>query len=134
MSASSWKNRERRQRKPESKNFQSAFSRSSGILLTTENWTRIIFRRSSNLAAAQLPQLSFSRMQTLVECVPNFSEGRDKAKVDAIVDAMKMDGVFLLDREMDSIITGASSPLPVTENLSGRPPFAGWAKRRNSST
>jgi glutamate formiminotransferase len=39
---------------------------------------------------------------TLVECVPNFSEGRDKAKVDAIVDAMKVDGVFLLDREMDS--------------------------------
>jgi glutamate formiminotransferase/formiminotetrahydrofolate cyclodeaminase len=40
-------------------------------------------------------------MSTLVECVPNFSEGRDKAKVDAIVDAMKMPGVFLLDREMD---------------------------------
>ena len=40
-------------------------------------------------------------MQTLVECVPNFSEGRDKAKVDAIVNAMQMDGVFLLDREMD---------------------------------
>ncbi|MBI3474459.1 MAG: glutamate formimidoyltransferase [Acidobacteria bacterium] len=39
---------------------------------------------------------------TLVECVPNFSEGRDKAKVDAIVDAMKMSGVYLLDREMDS--------------------------------
>ena len=47
------------------------------------------------------PQLFFSRMQTLVECVPNFSEGRDTAKVDAIVDAMKGDGVFLLDREMD---------------------------------
>ena len=41
-------------------------------------------------------------MSTLVECVPNFSEGRDKAKVDDIVDAMKMDGVYLLDREMDS--------------------------------
>ena len=41
-------------------------------------------------------------MSTLVECVPNFSEGRDKAKVDAIVDAMKMDGVYLLDREMDT--------------------------------
>jgi glutamate formiminotransferase len=41
-------------------------------------------------------------MPTLVECVPNFSEGRDKSKVDAIVDAMKMDGVYLLDREMDS--------------------------------
>jgi glutamate formiminotransferase len=41
-------------------------------------------------------------MQTLVECVPNFSEGRDKSKVDAIVEAMKMDGVYLLDREMDA--------------------------------
>jgi glutamate formiminotransferase len=40
-------------------------------------------------------------MSTLVECVPNFSEGRDQSKVDAIVDAMKMPGVYLLDREMD---------------------------------
>ena len=41
-------------------------------------------------------------MSTLVECVPNFSEGRDKAKVDAIIDAMNMPGVYLLDREMDA--------------------------------
>jgi glutamate formiminotransferase / formiminotetrahydrofolate cyclodeaminase len=41
-------------------------------------------------------------MSTLVECVPNFSEGRDKAKVDAIVEAMKVSGVYLLDREMDA--------------------------------
>ncbi len=41
-------------------------------------------------------------MSTLVECVPNFSEGRDKAKVEAIVAAMKVDGVYLLDREMDA--------------------------------
>src|SRR5438034_7590338 len=41
-------------------------------------------------------------MQTLVECVPNFSEGRDKSKVDAIVDALKVEGVYLLDREMDA--------------------------------
>src|SRR6476660_5707790 len=41
-------------------------------------------------------------MQTLVECVPNFSEGRDKSKVDAIVEAMKLEGVYLLDREMDA--------------------------------
>jgi glutamate formiminotransferase len=41
-------------------------------------------------------------MSTLVECVPNFSEGRDKAKVDAIVEALKGNGVYLLDREMDS--------------------------------
>ena len=47
-------------------------------------------------------QVFFWRMPTLVECVPNFSEGRNKAVVDAIVDAMKVDGVYLLDREMDS--------------------------------
>src|SRR6201990_680109 len=41
-------------------------------------------------------------MSTLVECVPNFSEGRDKAKVEAIVEAMKVEGVYLLDREMDA--------------------------------
>src|SRR5689334_3686526 len=41
-------------------------------------------------------------MSTLVECVPNFSEGRDKAKVDAIVEAMKVPGIYLLDREMDA--------------------------------
>ncbi len=41
-------------------------------------------------------------MSTLVECVPNFSEGCDPKKVDAIVAAMRMDGVYLLDREMDA--------------------------------
>jgi glutamate formiminotransferase / formiminotetrahydrofolate cyclodeaminase len=41
-------------------------------------------------------------MSTLVECVPNFSEGCDRAKLDAIVAAMKVDGVYLLDREMDA--------------------------------
>jgi len=41
-------------------------------------------------------------MSTLVECVPNFSEGRRKEVVDAIVEAMKVDGVWLLDREMDA--------------------------------
>jgi glutamate formiminotransferase / formiminotetrahydrofolate cyclodeaminase len=39
---------------------------------------------------------------TLVECVPNFSEGRDTAKVGAIVEAMKLPGVYVLDREMDA--------------------------------
>src|SRR5215471_17936559 len=39
---------------------------------------------------------------TLVECVPNFSEGRNKAVVDSIVEAMKIPGVYLLDREMDA--------------------------------
>jgi len=44
----------------------------------------------------------FLMSSSLVECVPNFSEGRDAAKVDAIVQAMKIPGVYLLDREMDS--------------------------------
>src|SRR5438270_871778 len=38
----------------------------------------------------------------LVECVPNFSDGRDTAKVEAIIAAMKVDGVYLLDKEMDA--------------------------------
>jgi glutamate formiminotransferase / formiminotetrahydrofolate cyclodeaminase len=49
-----------------------------------------------------LAPVFFSVMSTLVECVPNFSEGRDKAKVDAIIEAMKIAGVYLLDREMDA--------------------------------
>ena len=39
---------------------------------------------------------------SLVECVPNFSEGRDVAKVDAIINAMMIAGVYLLDKEMDA--------------------------------
>src|SRR3989454_7148631 len=59
-------------------------------------------------------------MSTLVECVPNFSEGRDKAKVDAIVGAMKVDGVYLLDREMDAdhnrcVITLVGEREPIQE-------------------
>ena len=42
-------------------------------------------------------------MEDLVQCVPNFSEGRDSAKVDAIVAAItSVQGVTLLDREMDA--------------------------------
>ena len=42
-------------------------------------------------------------METIVECVPNFSEGRDAGKVDAIIRAL-LDGpeVYLLDKEMDA--------------------------------
>jgi glutamate formiminotransferase/formiminotetrahydrofolate cyclodeaminase len=54
------------------------------------------------LRVANLASYASALMPTLVECVPNFSEGRDKAKVDAIVAAMRLDGVYLLDREMDA--------------------------------
>src|SRR3990170_8446238 len=42
-------------------------------------------------------------MQTIVECVPNFSEGRSAQKVEAIAQAL-LDGpdVYLLDKEMDA--------------------------------
>ncbi len=42
-------------------------------------------------------------MQTIVECVPNFSEGRDAQKVEAIIQAL-LGGpdVYLLDKEMDA--------------------------------
>ncbi len=60
-------------------------------------------------------------MKRLIECVPNFSEGRDPAKVDAIVEAMSsVPGVYVLDREMDadhnrSVITLAGEPEAVGE-------------------
>lgn len=42
-------------------------------------------------------------MKTLVECVPNFSEGRDSQKVEALIRVL-LDGpdVYLLDQEMDA--------------------------------
>src|SRR2546427_11093164 len=55
-------------------------------------------------------------MKRLIECVPNFSEGRDAAKIDAIVAAMSgVPGVYVLDREMDAdhhrcVITLAGEP------------------------
>src|SRR2546423_5412771 len=41
--------------------------------------------------------------RTIGECGPNFSEGRDSAKVDAIVAAIRsVPGVTVLDRQMDA--------------------------------
>jgi len=60
-------------------------------------------------------------MKRLIESVPNFSEGRDAAKVDALVEAMSaIGGVWVLDREMDadhnrSVITLAGEPDAVAE-------------------
>jgi glutamate formiminotransferase len=60
-------------------------------------------------------------MKRLIECVPNFSEGRDPAKVDAIVGAMSsVPGVYVLDREMDAdhnrcVVTLAGEPESVAE-------------------
>ncbi len=60
-------------------------------------------------------------MKRLIECVPNFSEGRDPAKVEAIVASMSaVAGVWVLDREMDvdhnrCVVTLAGEPEAVAE-------------------
>jgi glutamate formiminotransferase / formiminotetrahydrofolate cyclodeaminase len=60
-------------------------------------------------------------MAKIIECVPNFSEGRDAAKVDALVAAMSaVAGVTVLDREMDAdhnrcVITLVGEPEAVAE-------------------
>jgi len=65
----------------------------------------------------------------LVECVPNFSEGRRPEVVDAIVAEMiSVDGVRLLDREMDAdhnraVVTIVGEPEAVLEGA-----FRGVAK------
>ena len=56
----------------------------------------------------------------IVECVPNFSEGTDPRRVEAIVAAMRVDGVHLLDWSMDvdhnrSVVTLAGEPSAIVE-------------------
>jgi glutamate formiminotransferase len=58
--------------------------------------------------------------ETLVECVPNFSEGRDAGKVDLLVDAVRSAGAVVLDRTSDadhhrSVITFAAAAGVVEE-------------------
>jgi glutamate formiminotransferase len=57
----------------------------------------------------------------VIECVPNFSEGTDRAKVERIVAAMRTDEVRLLDWSMDtahnrSVVTIAGPPAAVMES------------------
>jgi glutamate formiminotransferase / 5-formyltetrahydrofolate cyclo-ligase len=59
--------------------------------------------------------------EAIIECVPNFSEGTDVAKVTQIVAAMQVDGVRLLDWSLDaahnrSVVTIAGSPQAVVES------------------
>ncbi|OJV41319.1 MAG: glutamate formimidoyltransferase [Acidobacteriales bacterium 59-55] len=54
----------------------------------------------------------------IIECVPNFSEGTDEAKVGRIVAAMQLEGVSLLDWSLDrahnrSVVTIAGPPAAV---------------------
>lgn len=58
--------------------------------------------------------------QQIVECVPNFSEGVDEGKLVQIIQAMRVEGVSLLDWSMDadhnrSVVTIAGAPDCVRE-------------------
>jgi glutamate formiminotransferase / 5-formyltetrahydrofolate cyclo-ligase len=58
--------------------------------------------------------------EAIIECVPNFSEGTDAAKVKQIVAAMQVEGVRLLDWSLDtahnrSVVTIAGSPSGIVE-------------------
>jgi glutamate formiminotransferase len=60
-------------------------------------------------------------LNKIVECVPNFSEGRDKEKLERIVDEIrKQEGIKLLDYSMDrdhnrSVVTFVGEPDQVIE-------------------
>jgi len=87
------------------------------------------FRRKRNRATSGkgfkeiVPSMAFrlDRMTEIVECVPNFSEGRRTEVVDAIVDAIaSVTDVRVLDREMDadhnrSVITLVGTRTAVAE-------------------
>ncbi|MBB5345351.1 glutamate formimidoyltransferase [Tunturibacter empetritectus] len=58
--------------------------------------------------------------EAIIECVPNFSEGTDAAKVEQIVAATEVEGVRLLDWSLDtahnrSVVTLAGSPTGIVE-------------------
>lgn len=59
--------------------------------------------------------------EAIIECVPNFSEGQDIARVQQIVAAMRVDDVHLLDWSLDaahnrSVVTIAGPPAAVVES------------------
>ncbi len=59
-------------------------------------------------------------MRQIIECVPNFSEGRDKAKIDEILKVIEATGVQVLDAEMNpdhnrAVLTFIGEPEQVVE-------------------
>src|SRR5487761_1365955 len=67
-------------------------------------------------------RVSMNTKESMIECVPNFSEGTNVAAVREIVHAMQVDGVSLLDYSLDpdhnrSVVTLAGAPGPVMESV-----------------
>ncbi len=74
---------------------------------------------NQNAEAAGTPEAQ-GPPEAIVECVPNFSEGIDRGKVEEIVRSMRVDGVHLLDYSLDadhnrSVVTIAGAPDAVVE-------------------
>jgi glutamate formiminotransferase len=72
-------------------------------------------------SAAAEAEGSAAPTSPIVECVPNFSEGVDRRRIAAIVSAMQVEGVHLLDWSLDrdhnrSVVTIAGSPDAVVES------------------
>ena len=78
----------------------------------------IFFNRSVNI---QSPSLQPRRMEAIVECVPNISEGRDFDKIERIISVVRgIEGCAVLGVEPDSdynrtVITIAGAPEAVKE-------------------
>ena len=72
-------------------------------------------------------------MKKIIECVPNYSEGRDKTIIDAIVAAIEtVEGVKVLDVDPGqatnrTVVTFVGEPEPVCEAAFAAPP-----RQRNS--
>ena len=71
-------------------------------------------------------------MKRIIECVPNYSEGRDRGVIDAIVAAIaSVEGVKVLDVDPGeatnrTVVTFVGEPEPVLEAA-----FRGRPRRRN---
>src|SRR4029079_3735057 len=72
-------------------------------------------------AVGTASRLSRTPMPRIVECVPNFSEGRRREVIEALIQAIAtVPGAVLLDHEMDadhhrSVLTFAGEPEPAIE-------------------
>jgi glutamate formiminotransferase len=78
------------------------------------------FRRPANADSFPRTPSEIAMSEPVVECVPNFSEGTDLRRVQAIVAAMRVPGVSLLDFSMDadhnrSVVTIVGAPGPIVE-------------------
>lgn len=68
-----------------------------------------------------VPYVPCLKMKKIVECIPNFSEGRDAQKIELIASAVaSVEGVAVLDRTMDAdhnraVITFAGHPDSIVE-------------------